>query len=304
MNAILGYSTNSNVSAMLPFIASARKWHPKKESKIVIFVSCEREDANALALIANEYDVDLIPATSQWSGRRSLLQKLGGRGALEWWKNFNRNNYKLFADARAIAQAAWLHPHFTRWFDYYRFIDLYPTLESVFLSDVTDVFFQGNVFSRLEATGLTVAVQPHAYNYTNVDSYWMRDAYGNEFLEEIQGKKAICIGTIGGDCMSVKQLCMRMWSEFMNAPYRGVEQAVFNKLYYSGVFDEVFEKTNMDSYVFTISDPNDCPGLRIDERGMSDGGEVAAVVHMYNRLPSNWHSAVERLIERNIKIGF
>lgn len=299
-NLILGYATNASAEAIAPFVASARKWHSESDCKIVLFVSSGGPNAQGIAELAEKYSIDLVPATCLWNGRRNLSSRLGARGALAWWRKFNKNGLHSNFDASAHALAAWIHPHYSRWYDYHRFLSLYPTFKSVFLSDVTDVFFQGNVFPQIEKNGLTVAKQPHTFNHSNVDSIWMREAYGAKRLEELQGKTAICIGTIGGDLNSVLRLSHAMWSDFYAKPHRGIEQAIFNHLFYSNTFSKVFEKSNQDPFVLTISDPKDCANLNIDERGIHDGGSYPSVVHMYNRLPNDWLSKTTELIRKNM----
>ena len=83
---ILGYATNAPAEAIYPFVVSARRWHRPDDTRIALFVTPDGADAGAVHALANEFGIELLPATSQWRGPRSRWAKIAARGALAWWK--------------------------------------------------------------------------------------------------------------------------------------------------------------------------------------------------------------------------
>jgi len=293
---ILGYATNAGAAAIHPFVASARRWHPADQCRIALFVT-PGVDAAAVQALADQHDIELVPATSQWSSApRSRIGKLAARGALAWWRFWDLRQPASNDLSRQLALAAWFHPHYARWFDYWRYLQLMPNIEHVFLSDVNDVIFQNDVFDSIAPTGLTLAALPLVFDGRNVDSQWLRDALGERRLAQLIGKPALCIGTVGGRIDAATDLCRRMWQTFDASPYGGVEQAYFNDLYYRGAFDGSVVMTNQDRFVLTITSPAECPKLEAVDGGLREGDVTPAVVHMYNRLPANWAPHIEAII--------
>jgi len=284
---ILGYATNASAAAVEPFMRSARRWHPSPGCRIVLFVSANGAQAVDVHALAQRYAVDLIPATSQWAGQRPLRTKIAARGALAWWRLWAPAD-----SAAALALGAWLHPHYTRWLDYHRFLQAHPRAGKVFLSDVTDVIFQANVFERIDPHRLTIAELPLAFDGRNIDSAWMRDAAGPQRLRALMGRTVLCIGTVGGPWRRVAELCQTLWQTMCDRPFRGVEQAIFNDLYYRGALGSCVLRANDGDFVLTTTSPEDCPGLALRPDGLGLGARTPAVVHMFNRLPPLWQRAL------------
>jgi len=313
---ILGYATNAPAEAIYPFVVSARRWHRPDDTRIALFVTPDGAEAGAVHALANEFGIELLPATSQWRGPRSRWAKIAARGALAWWKAWDRldqvrqvenpsgtgNSVRYSQDrSREIALGSWCHPHYTRWLDYLRMLETNRGIGEVFLSDVTDVIFQRNIFERLDPQRLSIAQQPLVYDGHNVDSGWLRDALGPNRLEALMGQPVMCVGTVGGPIGPMIQLCQTLWNTFAQRPFGGVEQAYFNDLFYCGALGSCAVRSNDEGFVLTITSPQECPRLTAGPNGLRYAGSVPAAVHMYNRLPEQWRASIDAVINGQCK---
>lgn len=96
--------------------------------------------------------------------------------------------------------------HNTRYFKYLDIIlEQRESIDRVFLTDVGDVFFQGNIFEEIEGDGLHCFAEDLSYTCgtEGFNKYVINSFYGKEVLDSLYDKPVICSGTTLGDVESI-----------------------------------------------------------------------------------------------------
>jgi hypothetical protein len=296
---VLGFATNQDPAHLQNFYRSARRCLPVEEADIVIVTNAEQRVDPSL----RSADVTLFSTLSGYrpgSQRRLMLwNRLVMRPAARAMANPSvRDRFpELFAAYRSLAET-WLHPHISRWLAYDRFLQLDRQYDQVFLSDIRDVVFQRSPFPDTPDDKVCLFSQDIKYGDGSCDSDWYRDAYGERALEEVRGKEALCIGTVLGPANNVARFVHEMASYLLRQPFGRIEQAIFNWLYHTGQFSVPTRVvSNIEGPVATLSKPELLARLRISgsEIRRASDGEVAPVVHMYDRYPETTE-AVTRML--------
>ena len=182
-----------------------------------------------------------------------------------------------------------------RWKLYYDFLkDNYYKYNMVLTADVRDVIFQCDPFRLCDGSKpfLGVALEDGTIaEDPKYDAKWILDAYGNDIYQEIKDDTIICVGTVWGTSAEfmeysriMSDILLSEWSLRLNV----VEQAAGNYIiYHDKMFaDELRPSTNYDGYVMTVG-LTDAKNLHADSEGnvLNGRGELAAVVHQYDRKP-------------------
>lgn len=123
----------------------------------------------------------------------------------------------------------------------------------------------------------------------NINKNWIINAYGEDLYKTIENERIICIGTIWGTVDKFSELCKIMW-EKLNSKWsiknKVIEQAVTNFLiYHDKMFNEFLIKSfNNNGSIMTIGLTNDS-NIKLDDKNnvLNGNGEIAAVVHQYDR---------------------
>jgi hypothetical protein len=154
------------------------------------------------------------------------------------------------------------------------------------MSDVKDVVFQSAFFDGLGASRLHFFKQDVQYGGDDFwDTKWYRESYGSAELNQVIGKSVLCIGTVLGSCRAVEDFLEILCGEILKTPFIGVEQSVFNHLFYTDAFKsipfEVYENTEGPILTLTAGSWkrfNVCPdGVFTIE------GKLLPIIHMYDR---------------------
>ncbi|WP_293347739.1 MULTISPECIES: hypothetical protein [unclassified Microcoleus] len=154
------------------------------------------------------------------------------------------------------------------------------------MSDVKDVAFQSPFFDEVDSSELHFFKQDVQYGGDDYwDTKWYGDSYGSKALQKVVGKPAICIGTIMGSFKGVDAFLEVLCAEILKTPFIGIEQSVFNHLFYTDGFNniplEVHENAMGPVLTITGASLNRfkvCPDgvFTVDEK-------LASVIHMYDR---------------------
>jgi hypothetical protein len=164
---------------------------------------------------------------------------------------------------------------------------------AVFLTDVADVVFQGDVFAHA-AGGLTLFAEAGRLREEPWNAGWVRNLYGEETLAAFGGERISCSGTVLGHVAAVREYLRRMTAALvpLQAALRdqampgtgmhGADQGVHNVLLRRGLLPDCRLLTNADGVVYTY----DGEFLSLpDGRVGTPEGAPYAVVHQYNRNP-------------------
>lgn len=287
-NAILGFSTNHNRKDVEIFVKSARRFHHADVCDLIVFV-------NKFELWFDQFkemNVVFLPTVSTYNSKRSLVERFIAKSAITSFKFlryfFHEKFYfEKFYDIHKNLMEMFLHPHYSRWIAFERFLSVNQKYRFVLLSDVRDVVFQASVFDNVASDNtLMFFEQDVLYGDPGCDTDWYRDAFGEDALKGVLGKPALCIGTVIGDGASIKEFSKIMAMEFVRHPYCGVEQAVFNRLVHNKMIDIKYSiEKNCESIVGTLTSSKFFHRLSLFDRKIcyADSTEPIPLIHMYER---------------------
>lgn len=177
--------------------------------------------------------------------------------------------------------------HNSRYIKYLEFL-LENSFRAVFLTDVTDVVFQGNIFSE-STQGLHVFQedQKHFCGLEPHNAWWIKNNYGESVRESMESKAIFCSGTILGDQASTVQFLTRFLQE--RSPQKfvslgGIEddQGPFNYLIHTGQISCVKHPNGSIVGTVCLSDDVD---IQIKDNVIETYSTVPKVVHQYVKKP-------------------
>lgn len=171
---------------------------------------------------------------------------------------------------------------------------------NVFLTDLRDVYFQGNPFDRMHGREIKAFIEePWLTTGADVNSSrWLRDLYGEDMVQRLGDKHLLCSGTILGDYQSICDYLdtfLVSLAEARSVMRMGLDQGIHNYLIYTGKLRGVVQYPNRTSEVLTMGliRPEEIPGLPRNAEGqfIDASGVPYAVVHQFDR-----HEAVAEQI--------
>jgi hypothetical protein len=161
---------------------------------------------------------------------------------------------------------------------------------NVFLTDLRDVYFQGDPFAKMVGRQLKAFVEETwRTQATDVSSArWLQDLYGEEMLRRLGDKSLICSGTILGDYESILEYLdafLLSLPEARSVMRMGLDQGIHNYLIYTGKLKNVTMCPNRTSEVLTMGLIKPGEDLPRNEQGqfVDSEGTPYAVIHQFDR---------------------
>lgn len=177
--------------------------------------------------------------------------------------------------------------HNTRFIKYLEFL-MENTFRSVFLTDVTDVVFQGDVFSD-NMQGLHVFQEDEKYfcGTESHNAWWIKNNYGETIRQRMESSPIFCSGTILGDYQSIVNFLTRFLQErspqkFMQLGGKEDDQGPFNYLIYTEQI-QCTKHTN-GPLVATVCLTDDAD-IQINDSMIEAYGRIPKIVHQYVKKP-------------------
>jgi hypothetical protein len=287
---VLGFSTNQAEQSVRVFCSSLRRIYTPEQCDLVIITN-RYEDY--FADLARE-GVYFASTANSYPPTNSKLAKAAKHLILSAMRPAVRSKLfgKMAADIAAtypILLETWHHPQCSvRWIAYERFLTLNRGYGQVFLTDVRDVVFQAPLFDREAGDRVCLFDQSETYGNADCDTAWYRDAWGEEALVKVIGKKALNIGTILGPHQVVMSFVSELCAFFEHHPFAGVDQVLFNYMLLNNLVKTPYRVIeNVSGPVATLSNH-----IAHDATVTSDGyvrraadGSIIPAVHMYDRWP-------------------
>ena len=181
-----------------------------------------------------------------------------------------------------------------RWKMYISFLEINKNLYNlVFHCDIRDTFFQKDVFDYFlnhkpyinYKSFLGVAIEDDTLNEIR-NKKWIIDYVGEQKHKVIQNERIICVGSMWGTLNKFLEFCILFWNKLKESP-KSIEQGIANyMLYYENLFKEYIIKNDNYGPVMTIG-LTKTDKLQFDSHDnlLNFNGEVAAVIHQYDRKP-------------------
>ena len=173
----------------------------------------------------------------------------------------------------------------------------------VLICDTRDVLFQKDLFknyNNINKSFLGIAIEDGFISQEGYNKKWILDAYGEEKFNIIKNERIICAGTVWGTADKLYEFTKTMW-EILSSEWsinlNVMDQAVVNYLiYYDKKFNDCLIKSETrDGPVMTIGLTNrELLILDSDNNILNVKGEIACVVHQYDRKKDLFHLAINK----------
>jgi hypothetical protein len=295
---VLGFATNQAPEDLFVFSRSVRKVLSPAECDVVLVTNSHQDVFSELA----ELEIGLFSTVSAYVSSSPRRLKFWNRAVLRplcslCARPSIREKFPEIAVAHRAMLEVSVHPHIARWFAYERFLSLNRQYDQVFLTDIRDVVFQASPFHASPSEDVWLFSQSAVYGRDDCDTNWFKQAFGAADLDQVNGKDALCIGTILGPHAQVLTLTRDIANFMAREPFGRVEQAIFNWMFYNGKITastRVIE--NVSGPVATLSKPEVLDSLSVLDgqvRRASDNSLIP-VVHMYDR-----HDRTRNAIEQS-----
>lgn len=156
--------------------------------------------------------------------------------------------------------------------------------DMVLTADVRDVIFQRDLFGLCDSSRpfLGIALEDGTLSETS-DTKWIVDSYGQELHSTIMNERIICMGTVWGTASEFTAFVGELVKEMEAVPNPNDQGSANVILYSKKMFAEILRpSTNYDGLVITV---NHDLALTPEGDMLNGAGEIAAVVHKYDRFP-------------------
>ncbi len=290
---VLGFAARLDPTFIEPFARSLRATGYIGRLGLVLAQYDER-DLSVLSALA---DLVMVVDDRYGTPNRELLWLLKKARST---RGFRRYYTPLFMLACRIgrertSQARWEALEFhieglqaLRYGIYYDFIrELAPDADKVMISDLRDVFFQGDPFER-RLDGLEVVLEDPSHRFANdpFNGRWVRNLAGPVRFAEMALGVPSCSGTVLGTQEAMMHYLREMSAcvTWRRRPLGSHDQGVHNLLVHSGRMSSVTIERNGVGRVLTMGGMT---GYDVDDDGriLNQDGSLPAVVHQFDRHP-------------------
>ncbi|MBD2089097.1 hypothetical protein H6F67_04415 [Microcoleus sp. FACHB-1515] len=287
---VMGFATNLDPVRLEVFAKTLRSVYSPQQCDLVIITNRVDDKLNQLA---QQYAIEFVHTPNSFSFKINKFAKLLYQALVylsKWLAETTQRIPSLraiFYELYPLLLRLWHHPLFVRWMSYQDFLKVRQNYKRILISDVRDVSFQAPFFEHLGEASLHLFEQDQIYGVAEVDTRWYQELYGSQELAKVNGKPALCLGTIMGDFQGVKTLVDSLCEDTLKCPFGRVDQTVFNKLFYEGRFNGVTIQVhdNKEGPILTISEPHVVDHFKTDLDGVfyKENKNLIPVIHMYDR---------------------
>jgi len=162
----------------------------------------------------------------------------------------------------------------------------------VLTTDLRDSIFQKDLFKLYENHKPFLGIaKEDLYLSEGMNREWLETAYGVDVAKSLRNKRIFCIGTLWGTVDKFKEASDMLWKKLgseWSTKLKVIEQGVFNYLIYIDHFlsDYIVISDNTSGPVMTIgSTHNKYITFDSDDNILNEKGEIATIVHQYDRKP-------------------
>jgi len=173
-----------------------------------------------------------------------------------------------------------------RWKIYFDFLNKKKSeYELIFIADIRDTFFQRDIFKCYEnrKSFIGISIEDGTLNQ-GINKKWVKDFAGEEKQNTIKNERIICFGSIWGTLDKILEFSNIFW-EKLKSNTNSTDQGIGNYLfYYEKIFEDCVVKSDNYGPVMTIGrTQRENIILDLNNNVLNFGGEIAAVIHQYDR---------------------
>ena len=177
----------------------------------------------------------------------------------------------------------------SRFIMYKDFLDAHNEYENIFVSDIRDVIFQGDIFKAYDQhkNFLVYATEAELIKNDrgNNNQTWIKRFFGETEYQNLKDKIIICAGTVLGSRAELQIFFDNMIKTIANQMEWGKDQAALNYLVHDNLvpIENLIESNVNDGAIFTTG-IIDNPKVS-DDNVLRGDGNIPAVVHQYTDKP-------------------
>ena len=169
--------------------------------------------------------------------------------------------------------------------------------------DVRDTYFQKDVFKFYNIKKQFIGFALEDGNMTDKCSrIWIKGQYGNEMYEELKNKTIICSGTIWGTVDKFLELSKFIWKEIEKKSSYSLtildQSSNAYLIYHKNMFNDCIITSDIYSGpVMTVGLSNKNFSYDSKDNLLNLKGDIAAVIHQYDRKPKMVEIVKKKFIE-------
>ena len=189
-------------------------------------------------------------------------------------------------------------------------IDKYNIILSV---DVRDTIFQKDIFKLYEKKKkpfIGVSLEMNNLAHNSINTIWTKSQYGGKVYEIIKNETIICSGAFIGTADKFVELVRNLWEQIkLKLPYKYYvhDQTALNYIiYYKNKFNDCLIKNYYNYGPLMSIGKAKHKNYTFDSEGniLTDNGEIAALIHQYDRIPKLAEIIKNRFNQSNINISY
>ena len=178
---------------------------------------------------------------------------------------------------------------YLRWTEAKKFLDERgDNYRQVFLTDLRDVVFQGDVFEKYADLESFLACATEGTNLNNsmnnANYKWVKNAFGQEEADKLADCEIICAGTVLATVDAMKILCSKMIDIVKYSTRLGDDQATLNYLVYENQLDikNIVKSDCQSGNIFCLTFFRRMNQIKIsDDKILRGDAGVPSAVHEY-----------------------
>ncbi|WP_309382608.1 hypothetical protein [Cerasicoccus frondis] len=293
-NAIFCLAHGMNITATKRFVQSLEQCQFSGE--LVLFLDTS-SSVKFKREIPTKLKVRILPSApsleqwpSKWDHRRISLWKR----VRHYQSLFSKLPDCLTWPLRNRFAQLFLAPHCFRYFRYLDYLrNCRDRYGKILHCDIRDVILQDDPFSWVNSNELLIAMEPASptIRSSQLNSDWIRAAFGDEALAQVAESAISCSGTTIGDASAMYEYLVTMTSAMSQANARlwnglGVDQGVHNFLLYTNRLKHVTPRHNGAGPFLTLSGAD---GIKWELDGANEirdeQGRLIPIIHQFDRFP-------------------
>jgi hypothetical protein len=169
-----------------------------------------------------------------------------------------------------------------RYFAYQNYLRNNQKYRRVLLSDVRDVFFQGDPFGLPIPNDVVCAVENSLIGQNRLNVLWLYKAYGAAMTQAMANRRVSCSGTTIGSYDGISRYCSLMCEEIQTHQHvETTDQAYHNFVYWNK--NPGFMSLDVEERFFNTVGSKKPEIFEIDQDQVRVDGVLSIAVHQYDR---------------------
>ena len=175
--------------------------------------------------------------------------------------------------------------------------------DKVFTCDIRDSIFQKDIFQFYEQKSFLGVFLEDGDLTERANKEWMLMLCSEEVYKTIAEKRIICAGSLIGSVDKFIEFCDIFWEIALEKKNNGIDQAILNYIvYYKKTFEDCIIIKDNHGPLMTIGITKQDISLDNDINLINFDGQIAAVIHQYDKVPERLEKINKKYDDTNLNI--